>query len=86
MKVEVFVLNNVFPLILKKSRSWTQYWSQKSLDSCLKNSGLRKKSQTQNKVLVSVPMNILALRSSEYVLWLDQYSHKNFTHHQALAV
>ena len=36
-----------------------------------------KKSQTQNKVLVSVPMNILTLHSANmYVLWLDQYSHK----------
>ena len=72
VKVEVFVLNNGFALlsnnlILKKSRSWTQYWSQKSLQSCLKNSGLRKKVSDSKQSLGLSPDEYLDLSLSEYV-------------------
>ena len=65
---KVSVLDSV--LVSKKSPKLSQkFWSQK-------------KFQTQNKVLVLVPMNILTLHSANmYVLWLDQYSHKNFIYH-----
>ena len=71
VKVEVFVLNNGFALlsnnlILKKSRSWTQYWSQKSLDSCLKNSGLKKVSNSKQSLGLS-PDEYLDSSLSEYV-------------------
>ena len=52
----------------KKAWAWAQYWSQKSLDSCLKNSGLRNKVSDSKHSLGLSPYEYLDLSLSEYVV------------------